>query len=197
MSRAGVRPARKPRTTRSSGERERVLALDTSSTCVGWAVFEDGHLVHHGRYRQKQVEHGERLSTFQAWLAAMFRQYMPKQVIYEKPFAGRRRNAFGVLTMYVAVVLLTWFQHTGSEIGEGCAVAARDVKRRNEMRKGKNHEQNKKLGVLLANKLYGLRLKYKSNDKTKKVSQDDEADAILLGRAWLIAERPWLVASER
>lgn len=180
---------------RTGADHERLLALDTSSTCVGWAVFEDGSLVQHGRYRQKQVEHGERLATFQTWLEDMLRTFNPNQLVYEKPFAGRRRNAFGVLTMYVAVVLLTWFRHSGLEITTANAVPARDVKRRNSMRKGKDHEQNKKLGVLLANRLYGLRLKYKSNDKTKKVSQDDEADAILLGRAWLVAERPWLVAT--
>lgn len=174
---------------------ERVLALDTSSTCVGWAIFDDGKLLYHGRYRQKGRAHGEKLRDFRLWLLGMYTQYAPAQIVYEKPFAGRRRNTFGVLTMYVTIVLLTHYELNSCELPEGNAVAARDVKRRNEMRKGKNHEQNKKLGVLLANKLYGLRLKFKSKDKTKKISQDDEADAILLGRAWLITERPWAVST--
>lgn len=194
MSRAGRRPVRRSRT--GADPAERVLALDTSSTCVGWSLFEDGRLLHHGRRRQDGVDHGERLSGFREWLKALLHQYRPSQVVYEKPFAGRRRNAFGVLSLYVAVVLMAHWDAFGAELPDANAVAAREVKRRNKMRKGKDHEGNKKIAVLLANRLYGLRLKFKSNDKTKKVSEDDTADAILLGRAWLIAERPWLIEAD-
>jgi Holliday junction resolvasome RuvABC endonuclease subunit len=156
-------------------------------------VFENGTLRHHGRYRQVDGGHGERLATFREWLRSRIHEYKPTHVVYEKPFAGRRRNAFGVLTMYVAAVLLAHWEMFAIEMPEAHAVPAREVKRRNKMRKGQDHEANKKIAVLLANRLYGLRLKFKPNDKTKKVSQDDEADAILLGRAWLITERPGLV----
>lgn len=193
MKRAGKRPARRSRTRGNGNPAERVLALDTSSVCVGWALFEDGRLLHYGRHHHPAGDHGEKLATFRDWLKMVVQQYRPAQVLYEKPFAGRRRNAFGVLSMYVAVLLLVHWEAFGIELPDVNAVPAREVKRRNKMRKGKDHEQNKKLGVLLANRLYGLRLKYKNKDKTKKVSQDDTADAILLGRSWFVTERPWLV----
>jgi Holliday junction resolvasome RuvABC endonuclease subunit len=178
---------------RGSAGRERVLALDTSSTCVGFAIFDNGELVRHGKYIQKGADHCEKLHNFHAWVMSMLRQFEPDVMVYEKPFAGRRRYAFSVLLMYVAVVLMAHWAHFGAELPDSSAIAAREVKRRNKMKKGKDHASNKKLAVLLANQLYKLRLKYKANDKTKAVSQDDQADAILLGRAWLLTERPHFV----
>lgn len=175
---------------------ERVLALDISSVMVGWAVFENGELTRHGKFAQQGDDHGEKLAAFRLWLLATFRQAAPDIVVYERPFAGRRRNAFAVLQLYVAALVIAHWEHYKREIQPAESVPAREVKRRNRMRKGANHEANKRIAVLLANRLYGLRLKYKSNDKRKTVSQDDVADAILLGRAWLLAERPFLIEAD-
>lgn len=177
----------------AGGSNERILALDTSSVCIGWAVFDEGELIKSGRYRIDGTGHGEKLVAFRGWLAKMLVEWKPAQLVYERPFAGRRRHAFGVLSLYVAVLAIAHWEFFGTEIPDANSVPAREVKRRNKMRKGTSHDQNKKIGVLLANQLYGLSLKFKSNDKTKKVSEDDRADAILLGRAWLISERAWLI----
>ncbi len=169
---------------------ERVLALDTSSVCCGWAVFDAGALVKSGRFVQQGKHHGEKLAGFGAWLQSLFLEWTPTQVVYEKPFSGRRRNAFAVLQLYIGVLLLEHWNFTKMELPEANAVPARAVKSRNEMKSGLNHAANKRAGVMLVNKLFNLRLKYKENDKTKKITQDDEADAILLGRAWLLDQRP-------
>jgi hypothetical protein len=187
-----------PRRRKAGGRvTERVLAFDISSVCVGWSVWVNGELERHGKFGQQGEDHGERLACFRHWLLGTFKQFTPDQVVYERPYSGRRRNAYGVLQLYVAALLIAHWEHFEREIPVANSVPAREVKRRNRMRKGKDHEANKRIAVLLANRLYGLRLKYKSNDRKKAVSQDDVADAILLGRAWLLAERPFLVPDDR
>lgn len=165
----------------------RLLAIDSSSTCVGFAVFDGQMLVAYGKYVQQGDDHGEKLSNFRAWLLEQYVKYAPDQVVYEAPFSGRRRFTFGILSFYVSTIIESHFTHFGTELHKENKVAAHMVKRLNAMPKGASHESNKKAAVLLANKLYSLGLKFKSGDKGKKISDDDIADSILLGRAWRIA----------
>ena len=56
-----------------------------------------------------------------------------------------------------------------------------------------DYDLRKKAMVDRINELYGLDLRFKADDKTKKVSQDDTADGIAVGRAWLLQHRPELL----
>lgn len=166
----------------------RVLAIDSSSTCVGYAVFDGELLVAYGKYIQVGDDHGEKLAGFRHWLIEQYVKYEPHEVVFEAPYSGRRRFTYAILSYYVATILESHFSHFGIELPKVNKVAAHMVKKLNQMPKSASHEGNKKQAVLLANQLYSLGLKYKTNDKTKKVSDDDVADAILLGRAWLLAQ---------
>jgi hypothetical protein len=178
--------ARKPRAVPPAPTGERLLALDVSSVCVGWALFEDGRLAAHGRHRQDGKEHGEKLLTFAVWLGETMKKLRPTVVAYEAPYAGRKRYTYGVLMMYVAVMLLMHVQHFGAELPKKNRVAAQVVKRRIRVRKGRTHDENKKIVVAWANETYGLALRWAQGDRTKAKSQDDEADAIAVGHAWLV-----------
>lgn len=164
----------------------RLLALDISSVCVGWSLWDDGRLLEFGRYRQQGAEHGEKLVNFQQWLVDTFDTLDPDHVAFEAPYAGRRRHTFAVLSMYCAVVLMVHFERTGFEVPEENRVAAHQVKRRLQVRKGASHTENKKIMVQWANETFGLSLSFDVKDKTKRKSQDDEADAIAVGYAWYL-----------
>lgn len=163
---------------------ERVLALDSSSKCCGWSVFENGALVTQGRFIQQGKGHGQKLSAFRQWILQMLEEFAPTQLAYEKPYSGRMRNTFGILSRYAGVIEIAHFEHFGYELPEENALAAHLIKKVIGAKKGKNHEQNKKIVLLMVNKAFGLSLKYKDNDPTKKTSQDDEADAIAVNWAW-------------
>jgi hypothetical protein len=175
---------------------ERVLALDLSSQCVGWAVFDNGELVTYGRYRQCGESHGEKLATFDVWLIDLLKWQAPTHVVVEAPYAGRVRHTYGILMLYVGKVLEQHFRHFGEEMPKHHLVPAHLVKRILGVKKGTSHEQNKKRVLLLINQLYGLSLKFKSNDRTKRVSEDDTADAIALNRAWWLRYRPGVISVE-
>ena len=172
---------------------ERILSLDISSVCVGFAVHEGGKLMHFGKHIQAGKHHGARLASFRAWLHEMYRKFEPHQVVLEAPYAGRKRFTFGVLMMYVAVVLQTHYEWRQEEMPDENRVQSSVVKRILRVKRGKTHEERKKLMVQLINTLYKLNLRFKADDKTKKVSDDDTADAIALGRAFLLRYRPGVI----
>lgn len=162
-------------------------------------MFDNGILTQHGRYVQQgeQGHHGEKLFHFRGWLLRMLEEFLPTQLVYEAPYSGRMRNTFGVLSRYAGVVELCHFEHYGHELPAANAVAAHLVKKAIGAKKGKNHDQNKKIVLALINEVFGLGLKWKDNDTTKKVSQDDEADAIALNWAWhLLYRKPEVVPAE-
>lgn len=200
---AGKRARRTHRTGQQSavqahapvGEVERVLAFDSSSKACGWSVFDNGELVSYGRYLQSGTGHGERLMRFREWVLQMFAQWGPHFVVYEAPYQGRMRNTFGVLSKYVAMIEAAHFTHYQREIGEIGTMPAHLIKKLIGAKKGKNHEANKKIVVLLINQHFGLSLKFKANDLTKKISQDDDADAIALNWAWHLKYRAEEVAA--
>jgi hypothetical protein len=166
-------------------ENERTLALDSSSVACGWSVFEGGALVAHGRYCQAGKGHGERLANFRVWLLDLMDEWKPDVVMYEAPYRGRSKNTFGVLVRYVAVIEAAHFEHYEREIGKTEAVAAHTVKRAIGAPRGASHDENKRIVMKLVNSRYRLRLRYSAKDsKKKKVSQDDNADAIALNWAW-------------
>ena len=181
---------------------ERVLALDTSSTCVGWAVFDNGSLVQHGRFVQQGHGHGEKMTNFRLWILGMLAEFRPTHLIYEAPYRGRNGSIFGLLSKYAGVVDAAAFEFFQAELAPECVVPAKDVKRaigapkvlpgrgkRKRKSSDEQHSQNKRVVLTMVNERFGLGLKYEKNDKTKKVSQDDEADAIALNWAWHLMYR--------
>lgn len=163
---------------------ERVLGLDFSSVCCGWSIFDNGQLLTYGKFHQQGEGHGERMWNFHKWLLVMLEVWAPHQLVYEAPYAGPRRHAFAVLARYAGTVQLTHYAWCGQELPEANAVAANMVKKLIGAKKGKNHEANKKIVLLMINQRYGLSLKFKSKDPKKTISQDDEADAIAVCWAW-------------
>lgn len=170
----------------------RALALDISSKCVGWAIFDDGDLVAFNQYMPHGHEHGEKLVDFHVWLSEMFQQWEPTDVVYEMPYPGREKHAFGVLQMYVAALFAEHWMYFGREIPTNSRITPREVKRANGLLTGGTYKANKALAVAKVNELYQLKLKYDYNDRNKERSQDDTADAILLGRAWVLRYDPRL-----
>jgi Holliday junction resolvasome RuvABC endonuclease subunit len=174
--------------TRLPGD-ESILALDVSSKCVGWSIFINGHLIEHGRYVQVGESHGERLARFRLWILAILTEWSPTYLVYEAPYQGRMRNTYGILSRYAGVVELCNYDHYGQPMPPANAVPAHMVKKAIGAKKGKDHEENKRIVLRMINDTFGLALKFTENDTTKKTSQDDEADAIALNWAWHILYR--------
>jgi len=160
-----------------------MLALDVSSVCVGWALFHGAKLRSFGKYLQQGKAHGEKLAEFEDWLLQMLDQTDPEILVVEAPYAGRRRFAFGVLMMYYGIVQMAHLRWKGFELPDEHRVAAHQVKRLLDLPKGATHTDRKIVALERINTMYGLSLVFSEN---KKHSDDDTADAIAVGHAYLV-----------
>lgn len=166
---------------------EVLLALDISSRAVGWAVFRNGELSHYDKWVLPHLKgHGCRLCVFREDLLRAFAEYNPTAVYWEAPYQGRARHAFAVLSAYVGMLKATYYEWAGTDIDEEHGIPAHLVKRRIGARRGRSHEENKRIVVTLVNEQFGLSLRYKADDARKTISDDDVADAIAVGWAALL-----------
>jgi Holliday junction resolvasome RuvABC endonuclease subunit len=166
-------------------EEARTLGLDVSSVCVGYAVFDGAALVDYGKHHQVGAEHGEKLASFAAWLAGLLAEFAPDHLVVEQPYPGQRRHTYGVLSMYIGVVLAQHWARYGAEMPKAHRVPAHRVKRALGVKKGADHAANKEIMVREINRRYGTGLRYAKAATSRHTSDDDVADAIALVDAWL------------
>lgn len=160
-----------------------VLAFDLSSSCVGWAVFHNGLPCNWGKVSLGHEEHDLRLREVHNLVLQLVADYLPSEVVLEEPYLGRARHAH-VLLLYLGVVLCTLVQLRGVPLPVRNRIPPRTVKKVMNLPHKGEYADRKRQAVTRCNKLFGLRLRYKENDRDKKVSDDDVADALLVGAAW-------------
>lgn len=161
---------------RRRGKRQTVdLALDMSTSCVGWVVGVNHKPIHHGKFiLKKDAGIGHKLAAFDEFLASLLVAFTPDRLAVEKP-VKRRGNTTERHMELMGIVRKTWVQYMGEELMESWIIPPTTVKRVLQVQPGANHEANKQIMVERINDLFDLGLKYhKSN---KKISDDDIADA--------------------
>lgn len=166
----------------------RVLGLDISSQCVGWALFKDGALESYGKFnpRGRNTYHGEKLESFRDWLLGVLTNVDPKDLVIEAAYQGPRSRAFPTLQLYQAVVLGVYFQHYRCEMPDANRVYPKSIKTTLGIPTIRQYESRKKYMVNWVNRVYKLDLRYKRSDRTARVSDADSADAIAVVHAWLL-----------
>lgn len=160
--------------------------MDCSTTCFGWAIFDDEKLIAYGKIipddKCKDVkDYNERINNLVAQLHFTMKQYMPKEIYMEDV---PRMNKGGVQTAIVlgcvhgAVSILALLHHLPIhfiQVGEwrhkiGLATGNKEDMKRDNL---------KRLSIERTNTLFSLSLKYVS--PSSKLNEDDAADAILIG----------------
>jgi Holliday junction resolvasome RuvABC endonuclease subunit len=170
----------------TNGDGAKLLAIDFSSSCTGWAYFESGRLRSSGKNRMDGKSHSEKLAGFLDWAVKLFSDLKPSEVALEKPFQGRHANAYGVLSMYKAVLMLAHWKVFGRPFPEENQLPAHVIKKAlgvpksKEKTTDKRHTDNKRAVIKVINGLYGTAFKF-SEDKR---SEDDIADAVAVGHVW-------------
>jgi Holliday junction resolvasome RuvABC endonuclease subunit len=159
---------------------DKILALDVSGTCTGWAYGVYGKLEDYGKYIQKQSgSKGKKLAQFADWLTSLLEAKKPTVILIEKPYRGRNSNVLANLSKFIAVVELCAYLTLDLELEESWFLDPRTIKRLLKVQKGQDYDDNKRIMVNRINSLFGLKLKY-SSKKSKKLTDDDIADAIAI-----------------
>lgn len=157
---------------------DRILALDVSGSCTGWALGLYGKLESYGKYIQKQSgSKGKKLAQFADWLTGLLEAKKPTIILIEKPYRGRNSNVLANLSKFIAIVELCAYLTLDLELQDSWFLDPRAIKKALKVQRGKDYDDNKKIMVNKINELFGLKLKY-SNSKSKKLSDDDVADSI-------------------
>jgi Holliday junction resolvasome RuvABC endonuclease subunit len=151
------------------------LALDLSSTCVGWAVSADRKLERYGKFVFRSTAGvGEKLTSFEKYLDGLIGTVWPERLLVERPSA-QGNTAIRHLEL-LGIVRKVWFARSGMEIEKEHLIHPKSVKAAMRVARGANHDQNKIIMLNKVNSLYSLSLKWDRNSKIK--SDDDIADAI-------------------
>ena len=162
----------------------KIIALDASTSCTGYAVFEDEQLVTYGKIKPNGNDWRDRIMDETLELAALIREYHPRVIIAEdlplKPGANTLQKLGAVHGMILSLcagfrikpmfILPTNWRH---ELGMFDGTRA-----------GMKRDVMKEKAVYMANKQFGLDLQWISPTSSK--NDDDVAEAVLIGWSYVI-----------
>lgn len=159
------------------------LALDLSTSCIGWALGNKKEIFQYGKFVFADRPMGDKLLAFYDALTELVKTFQPDRVYVERPMsrAGRttalHNQVFGIVRLVVLQVM-------GYEMLDAFIVSAKTVKTRLGVRPGQDHDDRKKIMVNHVNRVLGLKLKFHPGSKLQ--SQDDIADAIAILLAFVV-----------
>lgn len=160
-----------------------ILSLDVSTTCIGWAVFEEDNLIKYGRIKptEKGLDWRDRVHNLLPQLEELILKYNPTDIYQEDvPMGGAGGSMIiaqlnylqGVLSvierLYSNVQYInvgTWRKNIGINSGQDQRRNAKKIK-----------------SIEKANELFNLDLplEFTSTGNYKENGSDDIADSILL-----------------
>ena len=153
----------------------RLLSLDQSSHCTGFAIFEDGKLIQNGKFDLKSEDIGERLYDYRETIKKLIDKYNPNKVAFEDiQMQGSINN---VVTYRILAEILGITQELMVEIKMPYEIISSNTWKSKLDIKGKARAEQKRNASAWVLNTYG-----------KKVTQD-EADAICLGASTLIKSK--------
>lgn len=163
-----------------------ILTLDVSGSATGWALGVDGKLEKYGKHiGTLSHSKGQQLFDFAKWLCEILQATKPDIIIVERPFRGRNSNVLAQISKFIAIVEFSAFKVLNKDIPKEWFIDPKSVKKALKVKKGRNHDDNKRIMVNRINNLYGLKLKFVKN-KSKSHNDDDIADSIALLHYWWI-----------
>ena len=163
------------------------ISIDASSTCIGWALWDNTELLEYGKLKptDEDAKWRDRIIDLLPQLDKLLKKHKPKKVYCEDvPLMNKGGKSTLVILGAVQGSILglcasngisiefisvsTWRSHIG--LYDGTA-------------KGKERDNLKVNSIKLANEIFDIDLKYtitKSGNYNDKKSDDDIADSILL-----------------
>lgn len=163
------------------------LSIDASSTCIGWALWNEDKLLQCGKIKpiDEDAHWRERIKSLLPQLDEIIKTNKPKKIYCEDvPLMNKGGKATLVLLGAVQGSILGLCASNNIDI-EFIKVGTwrSRIKIFNGTNEGKERDNLKISSIKLANELFGLDLKCvltKSGKYNEKKSDDDIADSILL-----------------
>lgn len=166
-----------------------IMGIDASSTCTGWAIYENNKLIKYGCIKPKGRDWRERLSQEGPELVKIIELYNPNK-IYMENVPLKKAGGLEILVILGAVqgyilgiasahnIPMEFCQPTVWRSGVGLYDGSRDGTKRDIL---------KEKAVTKANEMFNIDLVW--NGPKSKKSEDDIAEAILIGYYGTIKEK--------
>lgn len=167
-------------------KKEIILGLDCSTTSTGWSIFDNKGLAAYGVIKPDGEDWRDRLVHQAPKLKEIIEKYQPTKIIMEDvPLNGKgglkilvvlgavQGMILGIASSYGIPIKFITPNEWRSKVG------LFDGKRESTKR-----EEMKQKSIELANKEFGLDLKWFS--KSSKFNQDDISDSILIAYSYFI-----------
>lgn len=150
----------------------KLVSLDTSSSCSGWAVFINGEYLNSGVFNYRKEKDGEeRLKKMCINLLSFLNKEDPNIIAVECTVVSRNVQAQRTLTKILGVIY-GWCITHDCEYIELRPTEWRSLTKRISTEKiGRTREELKQWSIKRVKELFGLEV------------SDDEADALLIGQA--------------
>lgn len=173
-----------------------ILSLDASTTCIGWAVFDEEKLIKYGRLEptEKGLDYIDRVYNLLPQLEQLILKYKPTNIYQEDvPNIVKKGNSIhyiGNSGSVTALITLAYAQGVYSTIERKYCnnieyIEVADWRKAVGINSGKDQRRDAKKikSIEKANELFNLNLPidYTKGGNYKPCGIDDISDAILIG----------------
>ena len=160
-----------------------ILSLDASTTCIGWAVFEEDNLIKYGRIEPtvKGLDWRDRVHNLLPQLEELILKYNPTDIYQEDVPMGGVGGAMIIAQLNYLQGVLSVIERLYSNIQY---INVGTWRKNIGINNGKDQRRNAKKikSIEKANELFNLDLplEFTSSGNYKENGSDDIADSILL-----------------
>lgn len=155
--------------------------VDASTSCTGYAIFDEDNLVAHGTIKPSGDDWRDRIMEETMMLADLFRQYKPDVVAVEDVPMKDGKLTIAKLGAVQGMILSLCAGFRLKPTFLLPTVWRRELGMFDGTRKGMTRDILKEKAVRMANEIFGFDLVWVKPKSTK--NEDDEAEAILIGWA--------------
>jgi len=167
-----------------------ILTLDCSTNKTGFGIFKDDKLVEYGIFNTNSEETKDKMKEIYNWISSLINKYNIQHIIFEDVPVSKHKNLHvgKILSVLQGVILTVCFEYNIESIIYSPSRWRSIVGTYDGTREGTKREIQKQKAVEIVNKKFKLDLKYYLRDTKYNISDDDVAEAILLGVAYLSEE---------
>lgn len=163
-----------------------IISIDASTSSSGWAVFQNNELIAHGCVKPKGKDWRDRIMEESVFFMRLIQKYNPDMICAEAMPLKPGSHTLETLGAVHGMILCLCAGYKIKPVFLLPSKWRKTLGLFDGTRQGMKREVLKEKAIIMANEKFGLDLKW-HGPKSKK-SEDDKAEAILVGWSQIISQ---------
>lgn len=163
-----------------------LIGIDASTTSSGWSVFQNEKLIAHGCVKPKSKDWRDRIMEESVFFTELIQEYNPDTICAEAMPLKPGNHTLETLGAVHGMLLCLCAKYKIKPMFLLPSKWRKVVGLYDGTREGLKREVLKEKAIIMANEIFGLKLKW-YGPKSKK-SEDDEAEALLIAYSQIISQ---------